>query len=443
MIHSYGVFAAGVHSNDTVALPLAVMLAFLSVPIARRVARTERDPGLYRLLMAAAITHLLFSAVQIWVVDHIYHGVTDYTRYINQGAILARRFDRFDFSTAGINPPVKILGEGAVSVAAGVVMAIVGVNKLALFFVMSWFAFLATLGFYKAFAVTFPEGDRKRYAWMVFFLPSLLFWTAGPSKETLMYLSMGVMSFGAARVLSHKRGGAILLVLGTLVGIYIRPQELLLFMVAFAIAGLFRRRGAGRSLRGLRRIGVMALQAVLLLAAVSLSQQLAKHAPVFNLTQLAQNNRGQASSLNYHPGPTGYPKDFYTVIFDPLPFNAHGNTQRLAAFENTVIIVLILTSLRRLRRLPRASFVRPYVLMCVLYSVTFPYAFAALNNLGLIDRERVLLLPFLIVPLAIPVSPKGTPPQYPWEYSEGKRKRKARQRGWGAAAPGPPLTRRR
>ncbi|MGA2522427.1 MAG: hypothetical protein ABSG81_16595 [Acidimicrobiales bacterium] len=433
MIHPSVLLAIGVHSNAEVALPLAVFLALVSVPIARRVAATEHDPGLYRVLMAAVITHLLFSSIQIWVVDHIYHGVTDYTRYINQGAILARRFDTFNFSTAGINPPVQILGQGSVSIAAGVVMAIVGVNKLALFFVFSWFAFLATLGFYKAFTVTFPEGDRKRYAWMVFFLPSLLFWTAGPSKETMMYLSMGMMALGAARVLQHKRGGAVLLVVGTVVGIYVRPQELLLFMCAFAIAGLFRRRAADRKLRGLRRIGVMLLQGALLLVAVSLSQELGKHAPIFNLNQLARNNVGQASSLNYHPGPTGYPKDVYTVIFDPMPWSAHGNTQRLAAFENFVILVLILTSMRRLRRLVKAAFVRPYVMMSVIYSIAFPYAFAALNNLGLIDRERVLLLPFLIVPLAIPVTPKGVPPQYPWEYSEGKRKRRARQARWGGA----------
>jgi hypothetical protein len=209
---------------------------------------------------------------------------------------------------------------------------------------------------------------------------------------------------------------------------------LLLFMVAFAVAGLFRRRNAQKSLRGLRRILVMGLQAALLLAAVSLSQQLAKRAPVFNLTQLAKNNVGQPSSLNYHPGPAYYPKDIYTVLFDPT-FNAHGSAQRLAAFENIVIIILILTSLRRLRRLPRASFVRPYVLMCVLYTIAFPYAFAALNNLGLIDRERVLLLPFLLVLLAVPVSPRGGPRLYPWEYSEAKKKRKERKTRWGVPPP--------
>ncbi len=424
-----------IHSNAVIAVPLAIILALVTVPIARRVAAAQRNPGLYRLLMAAVITHLLFSSVQLWVIDHIYHGVTDYTRYINQGAILAKRYDSFNFSAAGINPPVAILGQGSVSIAAGVVMAIVGVNKLALFFVFSWFAFLATLAFYLAFATTFPGANHRRYGLVVFFLPSLLFWTAGPSKETMMYLSLGIASYGVARILAHQRGGAVLAVVGTIIGVYVRPQELLLFLAAFAIAGTFRGRGTGRSVRGLRRIGVMALQAALLLAAVSLSQKLAKHAPVFNLAQLAQNNRGQASSLHYAPGPSHYPRDVYVVLFDPLPVNAHGSTQYLAAFENLVIIILILTSIRRLRYLVRTAFSKPYVLMCIMYSTAFPYAFAALNNLGLIDRERVLLLPFLVVPLCIPLSPRGSPPQYPWEISEKKRKRRDRQAQWGGRSP--------
>ena len=425
-----------IRSNPLVAFPIAVLLAFLSAPIARRVATREGDQRLYHLIIAAAITHLVFSSVQLWVVDHIYHGITDYNRYINQGAKLAKRFDHFDFSTAHIRPPVTILGQGSVSIAAGVVMAIIGVNKLGLFFVFSFFAFLATLAFFRAFCVTFPEANHYRYAVMVFFLPSLLFWTAGISKETMMYMSMGLAASGAARVLAHQRGGAILLVLGTIVGIYVRPQELLLLIGAFAVAGVFRRANRARTWRGLRRLAVMGLQAALLLAAVSLSQQLAKHgAAVFDLTTVAKNNAGQHSSLVYHPGPAGYPKDIYTVIFDPLPFNAHGKTQYVAAFENTVLIVLILMSLRRIRKVPRAALTRPYVLMCLLYSIAFPYAFAALNNLGLIDRERVLLLPFLLVLFAIPVSPRGSPPQFPWEYSEGKRKRRTRQVRWGMPVP--------
>lgn len=421
-----------VPSNPLIALPIAIFLVLITMPIARRVAATENDPGLYRIIMTAVIVHLMFTVIQIWVVDHVYHGITDYNRYINQGARLGPRFDRFDFSLAGTN--ITVLGSGAVGVAAGIVFAIVGVNKLAGFFVFSWLGFFAALLFYRAFAITFPEGDRRRYALMVLFLPSLLFWTAGISKETLMILSLGVASYGAARILAQRPGGALLLALGVGIGVYVRPQELVLFLAAFVIASLFRRQGTRRkAFRGARLIAVLAVQAALLFGAVTLTQELAKHgAPVFNLTQVAANNSGESSSNSvYIPGPKGYFHDAYTVLLDPLPFDAHGNTQRVAALENTVIIGLILISWRRLRHLFRVMFMKPYVLMCVLYAGAFLYVFAALANLGLIDRERVLLLPFLLVPLAVPITPKGSPPRYPWEVSARKR-RKPRTR-WASS----------
>jgi len=420
-----------VRSNKPIDFLVAIVLIVITIPIARKVSETERDEKLYGLLMAAMVTHILFTIASLYVVNHVYHGITDYTRYVSQGAQLGKHFDRFDF-TLPYSVGHKILGDGSVSIAAGVVFAIVGANKIAGFFVFSWLCFLATVCFYRAFSVTFPEANRRRYAYLVFFLPSLLFWTAGISKESMMFISLGLSAYGAARVLAQLRGGVGLLVIGTLIGVYVRPQELLLFLGAFAIAGVFRR-ATKRSLRGIRRILVMGLQAALLIAAVTLAQQLGKTAPVFNLTQLSKNNQGQASSIAYHPGPAGYPRDIETVLFNPLPFNAHGNTQKFAAFENTIILILILLSLPRIRLLLRTAFLRPYVLMAVLYSAAWPYAFAALGNLGLIDRERIMLLPFLMIPLAIPIAPKGSP-KFEWELSSAQRRKKRQpQKRWSAS----------
>ncbi len=65
--------------------------------------------------------------------------------------------------------------------------------------------------------------------------------------------------------------------------------------------------------------------------------------------------------------------------------------------------------------MPRAAFARPYVMLCAVYSALFIYTFAALGNLGLIERERVMLLPFMLVLLCVPRAPKGQPPRYLWE----------------------------
>lgn len=138
-----------------------------------------------------------------------------------------------------------------------------------------------------------------------------------------------------------------------------------------------------------------------------------------------------SSNIPYSSNPLYYPRDIYTVMFDPLPVTAHGKSELLAGLENLVILGIILGSLRHLRYTIRACRLRPYVLLCVVYSALFMYAFAALGNLGLIYRERTLLLPFLLVLLAIPISPKGSPPRFPWEkrvQSRRERKRAALRR---------------
>jgi hypothetical protein len=54
-------------------------------------------------------------------------------------------------------------------------------------------------------------------------------------------------------------------------------------------------------------------------------------------------------------------------------------------------------------------------MLCLVYSLTFMYAFAALGNLGLIERERIMMFPFMLVLLCIPRTPKGRRPAFEWE----------------------------
>jgi hypothetical protein len=76
------------------------------------------------------ILHLISAPLQIWVVDHLYGRIAEYSRYDSQGAVLASGFRHFDFSLA----PAQlrgIVGDGAVSIVAGVVFAIIGATRRA------------------------------------------------------------------------------------------------------------------------------------------------------------------------------------------------------------------------------------------------------------------------------------------------------------------------
>jgi hypothetical protein len=180
-------------------------------------------------------------------------------------------------------------------------------------------------------------------------------------------------------------------------------------------------------MRGLRRIAVILSFAAMAAAAFALTRQV--RGPVFSLKTIAKNN-SLGSSIPYSTSPLAYPRDIYYVLFDPLPFNSHSSGQHVAAIENTIIVIMVILALKSMRYLPRVAFARPYVLACLLYSAVFPYVFAALSNLGLIDRERVLLLPFLLVILSIPLPPKGVPGS-----ERVSRRRRRRQPSWAQPVP--------
>ena len=423
-------------SGALAALAVVLVLCLVSRPVIKRVSIAESNPWLVRILWWSLILHLLAAPAQVYVVHHFYHGIADWTRYDSQGKILGPEFRHFDFSLANANVR-GIVNDGSVSIATGIVMAIVGTNQIATFLVFSWLSFLGTILFYRAFTLTFagaPAGHR-RYALMLFFMPSVIFWTADVSKEAIMMLSLGLTAYGIAKVLVHRRGGFSLMAVGVAVGILIRPNELLLVLAGFAVALMIRPPADGQRFGGLRRVGGLAFMGSLLL----LSVYLTIHYPhsgqgSLSLNQVSQNNTGAgigfgSSNIPYSSSPSYYWRDIYTILFDPLPINAHGAGQLVASLENSVIVVLILFSLRQLRMTFRASFARPYVMMCTIYSLLFVYAFAALGNLGLIARERTLLFPFLLVLLCIPRSPRHRPPIYPWEL-----RRKARMRHQRATA---------
>jgi hypothetical protein len=399
---------------------VAVILYGVGRMIILRVAVAEGNPWLVRIMTIGLVLHLVAAPTQIFVVDHVYHGVADWTRYTHQGSILGGNFRHFNFTTAGANVR-QIINDGSVSIATGIVMALVGTNLMATFVVFSWLSFVGAIFFYRAFSLTFRGANDHRYALMLFLLPSLIFWTADVSKESIMMFALGMTAYGAAKIVARRPGGFVLVVPGVAIGVLVRPNELLLILAGFAVALMVPTAAVRKSLGGVRRVFSIGLLALMLAGSVFLTvRYLHGGNGLSSLNQTNANNQGNglgfgSSGVPYSSSPATFPRDVYEVLFNPLLVNFHGLGELVAALENTAIIGLILISLRNLRMVLRAAFARPYVALCLVYTLTFLYAFAALGNLGLIERERIMMIPFMLVLLCVPRTPKGRPPAFEWE----------------------------
>jgi hypothetical protein len=258
-----------------------------------------------------------------------------------------------------------------------------------------------------------------------------------------MTFLLGLTAYGCARILAHRGRGYLLIIVCSVGGAFIRPNETLLALGGFTIAMLFRPVSPTVRFQGPRRtLAFVFLGAMTGVAIFVTLHFLPGSSNGLSLTSISKNNSGTGSGFGsggiaYSANPIYYPKDVFVVLLDPLPLNAHGSGEWFEALENTVLLAVIFTSLRALRILPRAAFARPYVLMCVFFTGAFCYSFASLGNLGLITREAVVTMPFFLVVLCIPRGPRHSPPRYVWELRRRERvaRRKALARRVGVSPP--------
>ena len=390
-----------------------VLLVFAVPAVARRAARADGDPWIFRVMVASGVLKLAAAPLYIYVFDHFYGGFADAYTYSHAGRQVAAQLRQGDLSLhVG-----KVVGDGATSIVTGIIYTIIGSHTLGGFFVFAFLSFCSLVMFYRAFRIALPDGDNRRYAKLLFFLPSLLFWTSAIGKDALISLGLGIASLGAARIISRTRGGFVVLAIGLAFTSLIRPHVALMFFVALAVAYSIGRSRRSSRLGPIGRLlgAVILLVGGLFLARVtahflgvsSLNASSVQHALQTNAdntgtaaqTQVGEFGSSTATSVSLSPA--AIPKDIYYVLMRPLPNQAHGPAQLASSLESLFLAGLFVVSWRRLAAAFKGIRRQPYVLMAGLYSLVWVVLFASIGNLGILARERTTVLPLLIVLISL------------------------------------------
>jgi len=392
------------------------LLVFVVPAVARSVARVDQDARTFRLVMASGALKLATAPLWIYVNDHYYSGIADAYGYSRVGAQVAAQIRNGDFSFhVG-----RVIGDGATSIITGIIYTVIDSNVLGGFFVFAFLGFVSLVLFYRAFRVALPDGDHRRYAKLVFFFPSLLFWTSAIGKDALISLGLGLGALGAARILARARGGFVLLGIGLGLTALIRPHVALMLFAALAVAYLVSKSKTASPLTPLAKL----LGAVVLVVGGLILAKLTAHffglqslsvASIQHVLNQNASNTGGLNSRQYGSivatsvslSPTSIPKDIYYVLIRPLPFQAHGLTQLASSLENTFLVALLIVSWRRLASAFTAMRRHPYLLLVALYSLVWIILFASIGNLGILVRERTSLLPLLLVLVSWPAATRA------------------------------------
>jgi hypothetical protein len=194
--------------------------------------------------------------------------------------------------------------------------------------------------------------------------------------------------------------------------VLVRPHLAGLIGVGLAIAYILRR--PGEQLRQLAPVAkVLSIGIVAIIAAVVVvrAERFLRDAGVETDKGVA----GVQSSITFRTSqggsyfapsilqsPTQTPRAVLTVLFRPLPFEAHNGPSFVSSLENSFLLVFALVripwsfaALRSIRR-------QPYVALAIAYVGMFILAFSSFANFGNLVRQRVQVLPFVVLLLCIP-----------------------------------------
>jgi hypothetical protein len=389
------------------ALVVGPVLIAISLPLLWRLLRDEDDPRVMRLIIAALLFKLGGSIVRYGVAFELYGGLRDADGYHDWGRTLAPMFRHGDFT---VELGRGVIGTGFIEIVTGVVYCFTGATQLGGFLVFSWLGFWGLYLFYRAFRIGFPNGDHFRYALLLFFLPSMLFWPSSTGKEAWMTLALGLTAYGCARLLTQRRGGFSCFALGVLATTMARPHLSLIVFLAIAGAYLLRRSSRPSVMSpAAKGFGIVMLLAVGLvvvgqtetflgvdrLDTGSVSKELDENV---ERTDEAESTF-EAKKVE---SPIGMIGATLAVLYRPWPFEAHNAQSLFASLEGMVLLVLTCLSVRRLAAIPREMFRTAYVALALMYTLLFVYAFASVGNFGNIARQRVQLFPMALVLICVP-----------------------------------------
>ncbi len=392
---------------------IAPALVLVSLPLIRVAARRLGAPWFARMALFALLLKLLAGLARYLVAFVLYGGVADAAGYHSWGSRLAEQYAMGNF---GAEIGRNLIGTGFVRVLTGAIYVVTGPSLIGGYLIYAWIGFWGLILALMAFRVAVPDGDLRRYAVLVLFLPSLLFWPSGIGKEAWMIFGIGLSMYGAALLLKTARHGAVLLLLGLVATALVRPHATVMVATGLLAAVLVRPAGrmtpltpvvkAGGLLVALAVTVVAVLQAASFLGVEDLSTGGLQEQFDFRTGQTAQG--GSAFQSAEVTSPLDLPLATVTVLFRPFPWEAGGPLPLLSSLEGLLLLALAWQSRRRILRVPAMLRSHPYLAFCLTFILLYVVVFSGFSNFGILVRQRSLVLPAFLVLLALPLSRPST-----------------------------------
>ena len=380
-------------SNVATFLPFAALCVVVSIPIGRSI-----GGFVGKLVPVAVMARVVGSTARFEVLERFYAGVGDAKRYFGFGVMHAADIRALDF-TFLIGPEHRHWwGTRFLENLSAFVITIVGDNIRSGFLAFALFslsgATLCALAFRNA------GHDEKRYAAWVLLWPSLCFWPSSMGKDAVMMLGIGLCVYGYVGVKGRMKLAHLLS--GIAVLTCIRPHIATLIAFALIAAEVFRNSKAeGGWWRRLLLVG-MGLAA----AVIGLSQFGLEISDLEGIQEKFEQGSSRTakggSAFEASAGVWAIPMALVNCLMRPFPWEAHHIFALVASLEVWAFWTYVGVRRKALRE-ALSNWRQDRILrfgLPVGLLLAFFYGLA-MSNLGIIARQRVVILPFLFILVAI------------------------------------------
>lgn len=379
-------------TNEFAVLP---MLTCIALTATFRVSKKDRLLG--HLMFVGLLLKLAACAASLYIALRVYQGSADAAHYITAGRHIAGRYE--SLGTLQFYEPYW--STNFVRNLTGLICIILGpsmVNATVIYALLGfWGQYLA----FRAFRTAYPHGDERLAGMLLFLLPSIVFWPAAIGKDSLALLFIGMTIYGYARLdRSGKGRGLFLAVLGLGGILLVRPHVAAMLAAAFVVPYVFARGKPGLKTAAFRFASVV----VLLVTAAYLirgAQQFVGASEIADTTsalEMAQRKSNFGSSAFGTASPLARVLAAPVLFFRPFPWEIHNLQAAIAGGESLLLLLIVwhhraslLNACRRLRQSAFTFFVLIFLVeFCAIFS-------AAISNFGLLARQRVMGVPFLLI----------------------------------------------
>ena len=358
---------------------------------------TRHHPALRQLMTVAFLAKVAAAGLYISMVVRLYNYAADMPHYFYLAQGYATNYQQLGVLTF----PTPFFGTDFVPFLAQCLFVVTGISMPVAMIIFALMAFWGAFFIYRAFGIGFPEASRvDLLATLVFLMPSCVFWTASVSKDAVVMLGSGLAAYGFARVHQHiNLQGYLFLAAGLGIVMSVRPHMAGILAVALIFPYVFG--GHRTGIRGLamKIIGLPALAALMLLF-VSRAETYVEIKDVSEgksaVMHVARNNAmggsiyggSLASRLTLAP----------FLLIRPFPFEVHNAQAAFASLEGMGLLLLFWRRRRVLYATLRKMRSNPFAMFLALYAVEFTIIYAAATtNFGLLNRQRVMLIPFVVM----------------------------------------------